>query len=141
MGPALVVTLLLILIGIGKSQAHRRACICLGNAPASASHVQVTGHSTFLHAEWLAVFNVGPKDFQTLVAGADLVPVDDFEFSKMLEQSFLKKSRLYQSQQPLNDELCFKRVFKEGEEHEIGGVYAAFDPATYTAIVLRGYKD
>jgi hypothetical protein len=40
-----------------------------------------------------------------------------------------------------NDVLCFKRVFKEGEEHELGSVYAAFDPATSSAIVLRGYQD
>ena len=142
-GPALVVTWLLVLLGAGKSPGHRLAYICLGNAPASASHVQVAGYSTFLREEWLAVFNVGQKDFQTLVTGAKLVPADDFEFRKMLEPSALKKTRLYQSLPPLNenDALCFKRVFKEGEEHELGSVYAAFDPATSTAIVLRGYQD
>jgi hypothetical protein len=140
-GPALVLTLLLVLLGAGKSPGHRLAYICLGNVPASASHVQVTGYSTFLREEWLAVFNVGPKDFQTMVAGANLVPVDDFEFRKMLEPSALKKTRLYQSLPPLNDALCYKRVFKEGEEHKLGSVYAAFDPATSTAIVLRGYQD
>jgi hypothetical protein len=140
-GPGLVVTLLFGLLGAGKSPGHRLAYICLGNAPVSASHVQVTGYSTFLREEWLAVFNVGPKDFQTMVAGANLVPVDDFEFRKMLEPSALKKTRLYQSMPPLNDALCFKRIFKEGEEHELGSVYAAFDPATSTAIVLRGYQD
>jgi len=140
-GPALVVTWLLVQLGAGKSPGHRLAYICLGNAPASASHVQVTGYSTFLREEWLAVFAVGPKDFQTLVARADLVPVDEFEFRKMLEPSALKNTRLYQSLPPLNDALCFKRVFKEGEEHELGSVYAAFDPATSTAIVLRGYQD
>jgi len=139
--PALVVTWLLVLLGAGKSPGHRLAYICLGNAPASASHVQVTGYSTFLREEWLAVFNVGPKDFQTMVAGANLVPVDDFEFRKMLEPSALKKTMLYQSLPPLNGALCFKRVFKEGEEHELGSVYAAFDPATSTAMVLRGYQD
>ena len=140
-GPALVLTLLLVLLGAGKSPAHRLDYICLGNAPASASHIQVVGYSTFLREEWLAVFNVGPKDFQTMVAGANLVPVDDFEFRKMLEPSALKKTRLYQSLPPLNDALCYKRVFKEGEEHKLGSVYAAFDPATSTAIVLRGYQD
>jgi hypothetical protein len=140
-GPALVVTLALVLLGVFKSPAHRLSYICIGNAPASASQVQVTGYSTFLREEWLAVFHVGPKDFQTMVAGAKLVPVDDFEFRKMLEPSALKKSRLYQSLPPLNGALCFKRVFKEGEEHKLGSVYAAFDPATSTAIVLRGYQD
>ena len=140
-GPALVLTLMLVLLGAFKPPAHRLAYICLGNAPASASHVQVAGYSTFLREEWLAVFNVGQKDFQTTVAGAKLVPVDDFEFRKMLEPSALKKTRLYQSMPPLNDALCFKRIFKEGEEHELGSVYAAFDPATSTAIVLRGYQD
>jgi len=140
-GPALVVTLALVLLGAFKSPSHRLSYICIGNAPASASQVQVTGYSTFLREEWLAVFHVGPKDFQTMVAGAKLVPVDDFEFRKMLEPSALKKSRLYQSLPPLNGALCFKRVFKEGEEHKLGSVYAAFDPATSTAIVLRGYQD
>ena len=140
-GPALVLALLLVLLGAGKPPDHRLAYICLGNAPASAGHVQVTGYSTFLRAEWLAVFNVRPKDFQTMVDASNLVPVDDFEFRKILEQSALKKSRLYQSLPPLKDALCFKRVFKVGEEHELGSVYAAFDPATSTAVVLRGYED
>ncbi len=140
-GPALVVTLLLVLLGAGKSPGHRLAYICLGNAPASASHVQVAGYSTFLRSEWLAVFNVGPKDFQTLVAGAKLAPADDFEFRKMLEQSSLKKSRLFQSVPQPNDPPCFKRVFKEAEEHQRGGVYAVFDPATSTAVVFREYHD
>ena len=139
--PALVVTLALVLLGACKSPAHRLSYICIGNAPASASYVQVTGYSTFLREEWLAVFNVGPKDFQTMVAGANLVPVDDFEFRKMLELSALKKTRLYQNLPSLNDAICFKRVFKEGEEHKLGSVYAAFDPTTSTAIVLRGYQD
>lgn len=140
-GPGLVVTLLFGLLGAGKSPSHRLAYICLGNAPASASHVQITGYSTFLREEWLAVFNVGQKDFQTLVAGAKLVPADDFEFRKMFELSALKKTRLYQSMPPLNDTFCFKRVFNEAEEHKLGSVYAVFDPATSTAIVLRGYQD
>jgi hypothetical protein len=140
-GPGLVLTLLLVLLGVGKSPAHRLAYLCYGNVPASASHVRVTGYSTFLRAEWLAVFNVGPKDFQTMVNRANLVPVDDFEFRRMFEQSALKQSRLYQSLPPLNDEFCYKRVFKEGVEHELGSVYAAFDPATSTAIVFRGYQD
>src|ERR1039457_5623001 len=134
-GPALVVTLLLVLMGAGRSPGHRLAYICLGNAPASASQVQVAGYSTFLRSEWLAVFNVGQKDFQTLVAGAKLVPADGFEFRKMLEQSSLKKSKLFQSFPQPNDLPCFKRVFKESAEHQRGGVYAAFDPATSTAVV------
>ncbi len=140
-GPALVVTLLLVLLGAGKSPGHRLAYICLGNAPASATHVRVTGYSTFLREEWLAAFNVGQKDFQTMVAKADLVPVDDFEFRSMVEPSALKKTRLYQSLPPLNDALCYKRIFKAGEEHERGSVYAAFDPATSTAVVFREYHD
>jgi hypothetical protein len=140
-GPALMLTLLLVLWGAGRLREHRLSYICLANAPVSASHVQVTGYTTFLRSEWLAVFNVGPKDFQTMVAGANLVPVDDFEFRKMLESSALKRTRLYQSLPPLKNELCFKRVFKEGEEHKRGSIYAAFDAATATAIVWRGYRN
>jgi hypothetical protein len=139
--PALVVTGLLVMLGAGRSPGSRLSYICLGNVPASASHVRVAGYSTFLREEWLAVFNVGPKDVQTMVAGANLVPVDEFEFRKMFEPSALEKTRLYQSLPPLNDALCFKRAFKESEEHQLGSVYAAFDPATSTAIVLRGYQD
>ncbi len=140
-GPALVLTMLLVLPGAGKSSAHRLAYICLGNVPASASHVQVSGYSTFLQEEWLAVFNAGQKDFQTMVARAKLVPADDFEFRKVLEQSSLKTCRLFQSMPPLNDSPCFKRAFKAGEEHERGSVYAVFDAATSTAIVFREYND
>lgn len=140
-GPALVVTLLLALLGAGKSPGHRLAYICLGNAPASASQVQVTGYSTFLREEWLAVFHVGPEDFQTMVAGAELVPVDGFEFRKILEQSALKKSRLFQNVPPLTDLTCYKRVFNEQEEHKLGSVYAVFDPAASTATVFREYHE
>jgi hypothetical protein len=140
-GPGLVVTLLLGLMVVGKSSGHRLAYVCLGNVPASASQVRVAGYSTFLREEWLAVFNVGPKDFQTMVTQAKLVPVDDFEFRKMLGQSSLQKSRLFQSVPQLNDLTCFKRVFNEPEERQRGSVYAVFDPATATAVVYREYRD
>ena len=140
-GPALVLTLLLVLLGAGRAAGHRLAYICLGNVPAAANHVQGTGYSTFLREEWLAVFNIGQKDFQTLVAAAKLVPADDFEFRKMIGQSSLKTSKLFQSFPQPDDLPCFKRVFKEAEEHQRGGVYAAFDPATSTAVVFREYHD
>jgi hypothetical protein len=140
-GPALGVTLALGLLGAGKSPAHRLAFICIGNAPASASQVQITGFSTFLRSEWLAVFHTGPKDFQTLVAGAKLVPADAFEFKQRLERSAHNGTRLFQRLPPMNNVLCFERVFKESEEHQRGGVYAVFDPATSTAVVFREYHD
>jgi hypothetical protein len=140
-GPALVVTWFFVQLGAGKLPAHRLGYICLGNVPASAGQVQVAGYSTFLNEEWLAVFKVAPKDFQTMVAGAKLVPVDDFEFRKMLEQSAITKSRLCQSLPPLNNALSFKRVFKESEEHQHGSIFAAFDPASATAVVFREYHD
>ena len=90
---------------------------------------------------WRTVFNVGPKDFQTMVAGAKLVPVDGFEFRKMLEQSALKKSRLFESVPSLDDLICYKRVFNEQEERKLGGVYAVFDPAASTAAVYREYHE
>lgn len=140
-GPALVVTLLLVLLGAGKSPGRRLGYICLGSVPASASHVQVTGYSTFLRAEWLAVFNVGTTDFQTMAAKMKLVPADEFEFRITLEQSSLKTTRLYQRLPSTNNAIWFKRVFKEGEEHQRGGVFVMFDPATSTAIVVREYHD
>jgi hypothetical protein len=140
-GTGLVLTLLFGLLGAAKSPEHRLDYICYGHVPASASHVRVTGYSTFLREEWLAVFNVRQKDFQTMVTRAGFIPADDFELRAMLGHSALKKTWLYLSLPPLNGMLCYKRVFKEGEEHKLGGIYAVFDPATSTAIVWRGYRD
>ena len=140
-GPGLVLTLLLGLLGAAKSPEHRLDYICLGNVPASASQIQVTGYSTFLREDWLAVFNVRQKDFQTMVTRAKFIPVEDFELRAVLEHSALEETRLYQNLPPLKDLPCYKRVFKEGEEHKLGSIYAAFDPATSTAIVLRQYRD
>jgi len=139
--PGLIVFLLLVLAGVGKSPERRLSYICHGNAPASATGVKVAGYSTFLSEEWLAVFKVGPKDFQTMVAQTGLVPTDGFEFKKMLEQSSVKTTKVFQSCPPSGDLPCFKRVFKPGEEHERGSIYALFDPATSTAVVFRQYHD
>ena len=140
-GPALVLMLALGLSGVCKSPAHRLAYICLGNAPAAASQVRIAGYSTFLREEWLAVFQVGPNDFQRMVAGAKLVPADSLEFSRRLENSAHKGTRLFQNLPPVANALCFERVFKESEEHQRGGIYAAFNPATSTAVVFREYHD
>lgn len=140
-GPALALTSLFGLLGVWRSPEHRLAHVCLGNAPAAASRIQVAGYSTFLREDWLAVFHVGKKDFQTMVARAKLEPADTFEFRDALEHSALKKTRLYQSLPPLNEAPCYARVFNEGKEHQRGGVYARFDAATSLAIVVREYRD
>lgn len=140
-GPALALTALFGLLGVWRSPEHRLAHVCLGNAPAAASRIQVAGYSTFLREEWLAVFHVGKKDFQTMVARSKLEPAYTFEFRSALEHSPLEKTRLYQSLPPLNEAPCFARVFNEGKEHERGGVYAMFDPATSMAIVVRECHD
>jgi hypothetical protein len=139
--PALAVTLLLGLLGAGKSSSHRLAYICLGNVPASANQIQVAGYSMFLREEWLAAFHATPQDFQSLVTQSKLVPVDEFEFKRIVEAGTVKTSRLFRSLPPLANAQCFQRVFKESEEHQRGGVYAAYDPATSTAVVFRGYHD
>ena len=140
-GPALVVLLLLVLLGARKSPGSRLAYICLGNAPASASQVQVAGYSMFLREEWLAVFNVGQKDFQMMIAKAKLEPVPSLEFSRMLEHSSLKGTKLFQNLPQSGDLVCFRRIFKESEEHQRGSVYTAFDRATLRAAVFREYHD
>lgn len=140
-GPALVVTLALGLVGAFKSPGSRLAYICVGSAPASARQVRVTGYSAFLREEWLAVFNVDETAFQTMVARAKLVPADYFEFSKKLAGSSLKTTRAAKNLPAAGDLICFKRVFLESEEHKRGSVYAVFDPATTTAIVFREYHD
>ena len=140
-GPALVVTLLLALGGAGKSPSHRLAFICLGNAPAAASQVQVAGYSTFLRSEWLAVFTVDQKNFQAFVTGAKLEPGSAAEFNRILERSAHKGTKLFKGLPPVSNLLCFQRVFKESAEHQRGVVYAAFDPATATAVMFREYHD
>ena len=140
-GPALMVTLPLALLGAWKSPAHRLAYVCMGSAPASASHIRLTGYSTFLREEWLAVFHTDEKSFQVLASKAKLVPADEFEFRDRFQKSVLKTTRLGQSLAPMTNALCFKRVFKESEEHERGMIFALFDPTTATAVVLRGYRD
>lgn len=140
-GPALVITLALGLLGAFKSPAHRLAYICVGHAPAAASAVRLTGYSTFLREEWLAVFHTDAKAFQSLVAQAQLVPVDAVEFQTVRERSSLKKSQLFQMLPAAGERQCFKRVFKAAEEHERGMVFAVFNPATVTAVVFRGYND
>jgi len=140
-GPALAVTLALGLLGALKSPAHRLSYICIGHAPRSASQVQITGYSTFLREEWLAVFHTDQNAFKSLVAQAQLVPAEEVEFQKMLERSALKDSRLFQTRPSSGNLIFFKRVFKEAEEHKRGSVYAAFDPATGTVMVFRGYRD
>jgi len=140
-GPALVMTLLLVMLGAGKSPSHRLAYICLGNAPASASQVQVAGYSTFLHEEWLAAFNVDRDGFQKLVTRSKLGPVPDYDFRATLGHSALKATSASQSILRSDQLICVRRVFNEHEEHERGHVYAAFDPATSTAVVFREYHD
>ncbi len=140
-GPAVAVALGLGLLGAGKSSGHRLAYICAGQAPASASQVQVTGYSAFLRSEWLAVFQVGPQEFAALVAAAKLDPVPGLEFSRLLERSSLKGTRPFQNLPAADDLKCFKRTFKAGEEHQRGSIYAAFDPGTATAVVFREYHD
>ena len=140
-GPAVAVTLLLVLLGVGKPAAHRLNYICVGNAPASASRVQIAGYSTFLRSEWLAVFNVDEKAFQAMITGAKCESVPGLEFSQMLTHSSLKDAQLFQHLPSSGALTCFRRVFKESEEHQRGRVYAAFDPATSTAVVFREYHD
>jgi hypothetical protein len=140
-GPALVITLALGLLGAFKSPAHRLAYICIGNAPASVSHVRLAGYSTFLREEWLAVFQAEGKDFQKMVAESKLLPVDEFEFRKTIESSAIKTSRVFQNLPPLTSAIYFQRVFKESEEHQRGRVYAVFNPTTGTALVMRVYRD
>lgn len=140
-GPALVVTLALGLLGAFKSPAHRLSYICVGHAPAASGQIRIAGYSAFLREEWLAVFRVDEASFQTMVGDSKLVPADGFEFRTLLERSSLKATGLFQTLPQADDLKCFKRVFKEAEEHERGSVYAAFDPATATAVVFRGYHD
>ena len=141
LGPALLVTLLIVLLGVFKSPGSRLSSICLGNAPTAASHVQVAGYSTFLRSEWLAVFRVDQNHFKAFAAGAKLEPGSAAEFKQKLERSAQRGAGLFQRLPSLNDALFFKRVFKESEEHQRGGVFAAFDPATSTAVVFREYHD
>jgi hypothetical protein len=140
-GPAMVIALALGLLGAFKSPAHRLAYMCIGYAPKPTRQVALTGYSTFLREEWLAVFITDEKAFQLMADQAKLVPADEMEFKKMLERSTLKDTQLFHQVPAAGHRLCFKRGFKEAEEHQRGSVYAVFDPATGAAAVFRGYHD
>ena len=140
-GPALATAFLLLLFGSWHSPKHRLAYICLGNAPANASDVQVAGYSTFLRAEWLAAFKVDTNGFQNLVTKDKLNPVPPFAFSERLGRSSLKQTQLFRRVSLSGKFVCYQRTFNEGKEHKLGCIYAAFDPATSTAMVLREYQD
>lgn len=140
-GPALVVTLPLVLLVAWESPARRLAYVCAGSAPASASQVRFTGYSTFLSEEWLVVFHTDEKSFQAFAGNAKLAPADQLEFREVFQRSALNATRLGQDVGPLTNALCLKRVFKESQEHERGSIFALFDPATGTAVVLREYRD
>lgn len=139
--PTLAVTLLLGLVGATWSPGHRLNYICLGNAPTTAGQVRIAGYSTFLHAEWLAAFIVEPKDFQAMAGKMKLAPVDSFEFQHMMAGSEVKRSGAFHDLPPLDHAEFFKRAFNESEEHQRGSVYAAYDPVTATAVVVREYRD
>jgi hypothetical protein len=140
-GPAMVVAGLLVGLGVWHSPRHRLAYVCHGQVPADVSHVQVTGYSAFLRAEWLAVFHVGPDSFQEWVTRSKLEKTPDYDFARMLKDSSLQSTQLGQQLSKLGHPLCFRRVFNAGTEHERGWIYAAFDGATATAVVLRAYRD
>ena len=140
-GPGLCVFLLLALLTARQSPDRWLAYLCHGHAPPSASQVRVAGYSTFLSEQWLAEFHVNAREFQTFLSQAELVPVDAFEFKKTFDTSALKSTRLFRQSPPSTDRPCFKRVFKPGEEHVRGTIYATFDPDTSTAVVLREYRD
>ena len=139
-GQALVVAVPLVVLGIEKSPMHRLSYICAGHAPVLAGEVQLTGYSTFLREEWLAVFHTDEQAFRSFTSQAQLAPADGFEFQKLFDDSALKATRSGKNVSWPVDARCFKRVFKM-EEHERGMIYARFDPATSTAVVWRGYRD
>jgi hypothetical protein len=138
-GPAVAVVLALAWFGASRSPLHRLNYICAGHAPA-ADQVQLTGYSTFLREDWLATFHTDEKAFQTFATEAKLAPAEKFEFEKLLAASPLKSTRLGKALPPLTNAQFFQRVFKPGE-HERGRIFAAFDGATQTAVVLREYRD
>jgi hypothetical protein len=139
-GPAIIVALALGMFGATRSPAHRLNYLCAGHAPTAIRDVQLTGYSTFLREEWLAVFRTDAKAFQNFTAGAKLAPAESFEFQKLLETSSLPSTRLGKALPPLAGAQFFQRAFKT-EEHERGRIFAVFDPATQTAVVLRAYRD
>ncbi len=139
-GPALAITLVIGLLVTFKSPVHRLAYICVGNAPAPVSQVQITGYATFLREEWMAVFRVDQPNFQTFVTRSKLEPVPSLEFSRMLERSSLKATEAFQNLPP-GDFHCFKRIFDAAAEHQRGSIYAAFDRVTTTAVIFREYHD
>lgn len=140
-GPGLVFFALCLLLAAGKTPGRRLAYVCHGAVPASASQVCVTGYSTYLEEEWLAVFHADSQDFQSMVAKAQLAPADGFEFRMWLDKSTVKKTKLFSSVPSPDNLPCFKRVFNAHTEHERGAIFAVYDAKTSTAVVIREYHD
>ena len=140
-GQALVIALPLVALGVWKSPRQRLAYICVGHAPSAASDVRLTGYSSFLREEWLAVFRVEAAAFQKLVGESQLVPLEAVDFKRYLADSSLQDAKLFQQIPAAGELKCYQRVFRESTEHERGSVLAVFDPASSTAFVFRGYRD
>lgn len=140
-GPAMVVTLLLAGLGVWHSPKHRLSYVCHGHVPTGVSHAQVTGYSAFLHAEWLAVFNVDTNSFQKWIVQSKLESTPGYDLEQTIRRTSLQHTPVYQRIAQLSEPACFRRVFNEETEHERGRIYAAFDSMTSTAFVLREYDD
>ena len=141
LAPAVVVALGLGLVAVNQSPRHRLNYLCLGQAPQNLAQVHLTGYSTFLREEWLATFTTGPGDFEAMVTGMKLVPVDAFEMQKALAAGRIKDTHLFRGLPALAAAHVCKRTFNEGTEHERGTVYAAYDVATGTAVVARVFRE
>ena len=140
-GPACAVTLFITLAGFWNLMPRQRLAKVCTVSPPSARDIHVVGYSSFLRGEWLGVFQVQEADFQEIVRREKLQFDPTFDFSGKLNRSYLNQTKLFQKMSTPTNPQYFKRVFSENGGRERGGIYAAFDSTTSTAIIFREYHD
>jgi hypothetical protein len=140
--PTLLLSLLISTFAYWETLPQKRlGYVCIGNAPAAGSEIQVTGYSHFFSGQWLAAFTVDAAGFQKFVTEAKLQSAPEVDFNPMLNRSLLKATKLVQGMAPSNNAVSYRRIFKAEGERERGGIYAVYDATTSRAMVYREYHD
>jgi hypothetical protein len=135
LGPTCAFAIWVVLSGMwGLLPQQRLSFVCGGSKLLTAHNIQVVGYSAFLRGQWLAVF-------QVMLRKQEMQADSNLNLNNLLTRTSLTGTALFQDFPKLTNPQCFKRVFTEKGERERGGIYAAYDSTTSTAIVFREYHD
>jgi hypothetical protein len=139
--PALIFALGVFGYGVWNIMPQQRLAKVCGNTFLTAQNIKVVGCTGMQMAEWLAVFDVKEDDFQSFLRKRQLLPDTVSNFSDKRDRvHMLRRTSLLNTVPSVADWQCFKREVLGVDGIIHGGTYAAFDPKTSRAIVLReGY--